>query len=270
MVRNRRLPGNPPCNRTSSQQQSNSDDPVAGRRGEWEVVTVTPHRLGTLGLRAMQVSGAVLLAALMTGCGGQSGHVITAPAQHAEPGLPPATAPGTSVTQDTTPAERPATTTAQNTGAQATPRTSTAQAQANRVERCHTSMLTGSLQPTEAGAGQRYAELVLRNSSNETCTLYGYGGLQLIDASGKPLPTTLERTPNLGPSLITLAPGATASKTLHWTAVPHEGEPADGPCQPTPARVEVIPPDETDPLSITWQGGPVCGFGSIDGSAYHQ
>ncbi|KAA5837358.1 DUF4232 domain-containing protein [Saccharopolyspora hirsuta] len=204
----------------------------------------------------------------MTGCGqaAQTGKVITEPASNPQPPAaalelqPPAELPQPPATETPSSPE--------STAAQAPPETP--KQQASKVTRCHTSMLTGSLQNPEAGAGQRYAELTLTNSSGETCTLYGYGGLQLVDASGRALPTDAKRTPNPGPSLIRLAPGESASATLHWTAVPHEGEPTDGPCAPTAARLEVIPPDETDPLSVTWNSGPVCGFGSIDGTAYHR
>ncbi|MCI2423803.1 DUF4232 domain-containing protein [Saccharopolyspora sp. K220] len=225
---------------------------------------MTPHRLRSIGLRTLQASGALLIAGLMTGCGapgGPNGQVITAPTQTEQP-APPAGG------SDARPA--PPTSGAGDIGEQTPGEPPAMATQPGKVERCHTSMLSGSLAQPDAGAGQRYAELVLRNSSSETCTLYGYGGMQLIDQSGRPLPTDMTRVPNPGPTLITLAPGETASATLHWTAVPHEGEPEDAPCQPTPARAEVIPPDETDPLSITWTSGPVCGFGSIDGSAYHQ
>ncbi|MEV0699138.1 DUF4232 domain-containing protein [Saccharopolyspora sp. NPDC050389] len=230
---------------------------------------MTPNRLRIFGSRTLQASGALLIAGLMAGCGAQSaqnaqtGQVITAPEQNVQP-APPATS--TAAKPDLQASEAPEAA----TGGRATPASSPARAQPNKVERCHTSMLTGSVQNSEAGAGQRYAELVLRNSSNETCTLYGYGGMQLVDGSGQAVPTKMERTPNPGPGLITLAPGESASATLHWTAVPHEGEPMDGPCQPTPARAQVIPPDETDALSVTWNVGPVCGFGTINGSAYHR
>lgn len=136
-----------------------------------------------------------------------------------------------------------------------------------RDPRCHTSQLTGSMSPVEAGAGQRYADLSLTNSSDQFCTLYGYGGMQLVDAAGTPLPTNVTRTPNPGPALIDLPPGASAAATLHWTAVPHEGE--GDPCQPAPASLQVIPPDETEPLPVTWTGDVVCGGGAIGESAYH-
>ncbi|MGW3470375.1 DUF4232 domain-containing protein [Saccharopolyspora sp. NPDC000995] len=230
---------------------------------------MTPHRW-SFGPRVLQASGALLIAGLMAGCGAtsaQSGQ-ITAPAQNVRP-APPAASPA----EQSAPQPGTATSTATSTGStgsRATPTTAEVRHQPSKVERCHTSMLTGSLQNSEAGAGQRYAQLVLQNTSEQTCTLYGYGGMQLVNESGKPLPTTMERTPNPGPNLITLAPGQSASATLHWTAVPHEGEPTDGPCQPTPVSAQVIPPDETDALAVTWNLGPVCGFGAINNSAYHQ
>ncbi|MFC7341300.1 DUF4232 domain-containing protein [Saccharopolyspora griseoalba] len=157
-----------------------------------------------------------------------------------------------------------------NAAAGAGPQAAAPKAGTEAPGRCHTSMLSGSMGRVEAGAGQRYAELILTNRSGEPCTIYGYGGLQLVDAAGRPLPTELTRSPNPGPSPIELAPGQAASATLHWTANPHEGEPTDGPCQPTPATAQVIPPDETDWVPVNWTGGPVCGWGDVEASAYHR
>ncbi|GAB3283292.1 DUF4232 domain-containing protein [Parasphingorhabdus pacifica] len=225
---------------------------------------MTPNRTRSTTQRTFQVTGALLAAVVLAGCGAASEtDGTTLPVHNAQP---PASPPG---------AESPAIPSAtEDSGAASSaqpkpppPRTS---APAEEVTRCHTSMFSGSLEPGRPGAGQRYAELVLRNTSSESCTLYGYGGMQLIGSDGAPLPTDLERTPNPGPTMIRLDPGESASSTLHWTVVPHGNERTDGPCQPTPERLDVIPPDETDSLSIGWEFGPVCGHGSIDGSAYHQ
>ncbi|PFG93819.1 uncharacterized protein DUF4232 [Saccharopolyspora erythraea NRRL 2338] len=219
-------------------------------------------RRGKAGLRAVQATGAVLAAVLLSSCGQQSGGMSVPAVQNAQSPTPPASAAPPAPSSGTAPAA--------SASGKTEPQAPQPKPQDASSQRCHTSMLSGSLQPGEPGAGQRYAELVLTNTSGETCNLYGYGGLQLIGADGRPLPTDLKRTPNPGPTLIRLAPGKSASATLHWTAVPHEGEPTDGQCQPTPVRAEVIPPDETEPLSVTWDLGEVCGFGSIDGSAYHS
>ena len=144
-----------------------------------------------------------------------------------------------------------------------------AEPESPRPDRCHTSQLDGSLTSTDHGAGQRYADLSLRNHSGETCVIYGYGGLELTGAHGQPLPTDLQRTSEPGPEMVRLAPGDAATTSLRWSVVPHGDEPVDGPCQPTPATARVTPPDETDSLPVTWNLGFVCGAGSIEGSAYH-
>ncbi len=42
-----------------------------------------------------------------------------------------------------------------------------------RDPRCHTSQLTGSMSPVDAGAGQRYANVSLTNTSDRFCTISG-------------------------------------------------------------------------------------------------
>lgn len=134
------------------------------------------------------------------------------------------------------------------------------------VPRCSAATLAGTIRPADAGAGNRYATLVV--TAKSACTLYGYGGLQLVDAQGKPTPTNLIRTPNPGPALVSLQPGQTAHKTLHWTVVPTGDEPVTGPCEPPSAGATVIPPDETQPFTVVYDFGPVCDKGRIEGSAY--
>jgi hypothetical protein len=136
------------------------------------------------------------------------------------------------------------------------------------TDRCHTSELTGSLTGADAGAGQRYLTLVLRNTGGETCTIDGYGGVGLVDARGAALPTDQIRVASPAPALLTLRPGASASSVLHWTVVPGSGDAQTGDCQPTAATLRVIPPDETDALSIAWTGGPVCQGGTLQQQAY--
>lgn len=139
---------------------------------------------------------------------------------------------------------------------------------AGTPDRCHTSELTGTLSASDAGAGQRYSTLTLTNSGGDTCTVHGYGGLGLTDGSGRQLPTSQLRVPSPAPTTVTLPPGGSVSAQLHWSAVPGTGDSPSGPCQPTAATLQVIPPDETDALPVTWTGGPVCERGTIRQSAY--
>jgi hypothetical protein len=135
------------------------------------------------------------------------------------------------------------------------------------VDRCHTSELTGSLRSGDAAAGNRYATLVLTDTGGQTCTVEGFGGLGLVDASGRALPTKQVRTGGSG-ALVTLRPGASVSAPLHWGAVPGTGDAQTGDCQPVPATLRVIPPDETDALTVAWAGGPVCSGGTIEEGPY--
>lgn len=134
--------------------------------------------------------------------------------------------------------------------------------------RCTAEMLSGTVEPQNAGAGQRYATLVVRNKSQQTCSLWGYGGLDLLDVTRNALPTQAERTLDPTPALVELRPGALAGKTLHWGVVATGDEPVDEPCQPAASSINVTPPDETAPFEVDFEFGPVCDNGRIETSAY--
>jgi hypothetical protein len=76
---------------------------------------------------------------------------------------------------------------------------------------------------------------VLTNRTSSTCRVYGYGGLQLLDAAYRPLSTHQVRYRGTPPHLVLLRPGASASSLLHWSPVPDGTESQTGSCQPTPA-----------------------------------
>jgi hypothetical protein len=134
--------------------------------------------------------------------------------------------------------------------------------------RCRTVDLRLSLRNLDAGAGQRYLSIVLTNSTRSTCRVYGYGGIQLVDAAGRAVPTKQVREASTPPRLVTLAPGASAYSAVHWTAIASGAEPESGACEPVAHALRVIPPDEHAALSATWTYGSVCGAGRIDQRAY--
>ncbi|MFD7654344.1 DUF4232 domain-containing protein [Actinosynnema sp. NPDC059797] len=135
--------------------------------------------------------------------------------------------------------------------------------------RCTAAVLAGEVQPGDPAAGNRHAKLVVTNNGQAPCTLNGYSGLQLLDASGQPVPTDLQRTTDPGPTLVTLPPKGRAAANLGWTVVPTGDEPVQGPCEPEAAQARAIPPDETQPMSLSWGLGPVCGGGKIEISAFY-
>jgi hypothetical protein len=136
--------------------------------------------------------------------------------------------------------------------------------------KCTAKDLKGSVAPLDAAAGNRYAELVVTNKSGRMCTMYGYGGLQFIDGDGKATPTQLSRQPDPGPAVVTLPPGGSAAKKLHWGVVPSGNESQTGPCEPPSAGVRIIPPDDTQAFIVTYEFGSVCARGHVDGSAYFK
>lgn len=136
-----------------------------------------------------------------------------------------------------------------------------AAASAAAVPACRTSDFAAGLRLGSPGAGQRYATLVLRNRSRHTCHTYGYVGLQLRAASGKALPTRTQRVRKPAPKRIRLMPGAHAFAKLQWGVIPDQNEPQRWPCEPTPRRLQVTPPDHTTRLNLRWTSGPVCARG---------
>jgi hypothetical protein len=131
---------------------------------------------------------------------------------------------------------------------------------------CRTVDVGATLKPGSPGAGQRYATVVLTNTSGHTCTITGYGGLALLGAPAQGVPTDLRRVPSPAPSTVTLAPGSSARSLLHWTVIQATNEGAV--CEPTAVTVVVTPPDETTSLLRPWSFGPVCQHGLIDQNAY--
>lgn len=134
--------------------------------------------------------------------------------------------------------------------------------------RCHTSELAATVTMRDSAAGHRHAWLVLANRSGTTCTVYGYGGMQLYRSNGAPVPTRMVRDPAVPPRLLTLAPDTSVRASLSWTVVPTGGEPATRACEPTATTAHVTPPDETSYDSIPWRFGEVCNRGTIDEGAF--
>ncbi len=131
------------------------------------------------------------------------------------------------------------------------------------MQRCHTSDLTGHVEGHGAGMGQRYAALGLTNKSARSCTIYGYPGLQLVDAYGRNRQTRAHWDWSTGPTRLVVKPGQTVWALLHWTVVQADEDEAANDCAPDPAVLRVIPPDETTQLSMAFGAGQLCQHGDI-------
>ena len=87
---------------------------------------------------------------------------------------------------------------------------------------------------------QRTVSVVFTNTSGASCTMYGYPGVNLVQATSDQWPLVRQSAPV---RTVALAPGASAHATLtfyQWSAsVPN--------VKFVPARLLVTPPDETTP-----------------------
>lgn len=167
------------------------------------------------------LAGLLAAGSLLAGCGGDAG---SAAGQMAAP------APGQSVPAPAAPAS-PEARPAEQAGA----------------ARCTDADLTATVnEPT--GTGQQSTVLAWRNTSQEPCTMTGFGG---VDLRGPADPTfgpsySLPRSSEQ-PTAVTLQPGGTGITTIttlsggNWT----------------PTEVVVTAPDETVSKTVPWRGGPV-------------
>ncbi|MFE0798537.1 DUF4232 domain-containing protein [Streptomyces sp. NPDC058812] len=185
--------------------------------------------------RTALLASAIALLGLLSACGDESS-TSSAP-QPTE--APRTTSPDTGAS--TTPA---ATTTPSDTAGSAS-------ASARTDGRCHTSELRAAVGRVDPGAGQRNFPIVLTNTADRTCTLYGYPGAAFVDASGKQLGPDPERAPS-SPRTVTLTPGKSA-----WAGLSFSSPQISGARTATPAALLVTPPDERDPLKVEWRAGEV-------------
>jgi hypothetical protein len=115
---------------------------------------------------------------------------------------------------------------------------------------CHTADLTVTMGTSSGAAGTRYVPFHAKNAGTHTCTVSGYFGLALLDASGQQVGGTPRRdpflpgsTPPAGP--VSLVPGASAMFTFHWSDVQSSSQPC-----PTASRVELTAPNQYDHVFI--------------------
>jgi Protein of unknown function (DUF4232) len=126
--------------------------------------------------------------------------------------------------------------------------------------RCHTADLALDVGQDDSGMGHTGLNLALVNRSAHRCRIYGYGGVQLLDAAGAAVHTLQERS-GPRPELVTLRPGDRAYSALTWI-FSLEAQPCS-----TAAFLQVIPPDETQPIRARF-AYRVCGNGVLSQRPY--
>ena len=142
----------------------------------------------------------------------------------------------------------------------ANPGSPTAATAASGPARCASSQLAVTLGEASGALGHIGQVVHFRNRSSVRCTLHGYPGVQMLDAAGTPIPTTVRRgiaytVPRVPERVVTLARGAKASFDIGYADATGYGNEQ---C-PTSARVAITPPNDAAALTIAWRLQPYGG-----------
>jgi hypothetical protein len=128
---------------------------------------------------------------------------------------------------------------------------------------CATAALTLSISGASGAAGSTYESLDLQNTGSVTCTLNGYPGVSYVTgSSGSQVGAPAARDTSSTPTLVTLAPGATASAQLRLID-PYNFDQST--CQITPVLgFRVYPPGQTT-AGFVAAAGNACASTSVQG-----
>ena len=129
--------------------------------------------------------------------------------------------------------------------------------------RCRSTVLSASIAGRSGGAGTLELVVDLTSKATVPCTLEGYPGLQMRDASGSALPTNVLRKgtypfTSMNPTLVTLAPGGSARFNVGYSDVPVANESS---C-PASATMDVTAPNAYHSVSLTATIAP-CNHGTV-------
>lgn len=113
---------------------------------------------------------------------------------------------------------------------------------------CNADELTLSVEnSSDSGAGTLAYDVVLTNSAQRTCTLFGFPGVSLVNDNGNQVGTPAERGTNYVEERLTLQPGAKVKSVL---SIANSANYTDGQCKPGATKLRVYPPNDTGYLSV--------------------
>lgn len=127
---------------------------------------------------------------------------------------------------------------------------------ANRGGRCRSANLVAHMVSVEGAAGSTIRTYTLVNTGTNTCTLYGYPGLQLLGTGGTKLTTRVVRTPATEKS-VKLAHDAKVAFMMQFANATGYGNES---C-PTSSSLEITPPNDYHYLTLTGPAGTIQAFG---------
>ena len=117
---------------------------------------------------------------------------------------------------------------------------------------CATRDLKATVGIAQGAAGSVYQVIDFTNIGTASCSLYGYPGIAL--AGGSPVTqigAAASRSPQAGPALITLKPGAVANTLLRITQA--QNYPTSK-CSPMASTyLQIYPPNQTTPIYLGYK-----------------
>ena len=117
---------------------------------------------------------------------------------------------------------------------------------------CATRDLKATVGVAQGAAGSVYQVIDFTNIGTASCSLYGYPGIAL--AGGSPVTQigmAASRSPQAGPALVTLAPGAVANTLLRITQA--QNYPTSK-CSPMASTyLQIYPPNQTTPIYLGYK-----------------
>jgi hypothetical protein len=122
------------------------------------------------------------------------------------------------------------------------------------VPLCRTADLKVTKGTMGAAAGSVYLQIDFTNTSGAACTLYGYPGIALTTSTTTASQVGLAATRSTGQPyrLVTLAPKASASATLHLVQVVNYPAARCGPV--SGSFLQVYPPGQKTAVYLSYQG----------------
>ncbi|MFJ9242119.1 DUF4232 domain-containing protein [Streptomyces sp. NPDC101776] len=207
--------------------------------------------------RAALLVSAVAVLGLTTACGDGSGTVSSPQTQSgtAAPagGDPSADGSGTPVSPSSgSDTATGSDSTSTSSGSSTSSSSSSGGSGVTGSSRCHTSELRADVGDNDPGAGQENFPIILTNFSGRTCTVRGFPGAAFVNASGTQLGANPVRESGGTVTTVTLKPGQSA-----WAGLTFSNPEISGAKTATPVTLVVTPPDEKDPLKVTWTNGTV-------------
>lgn len=106
--------------------------------------------------------------------------------------------------------------------------------------------------PTQPAGGSR-TKLRLANVGAKACTVHGDARIEFLDGAGAVMPATFVDKAGTPPAeWMSIGTREGVAQELYWIY-------QTGDCVDDPAKVRIYPPDNTEPITLDWNFGTVCG-----------